>query len=394
MTLVNHGFNGSMDEASFAQLMGIEGAEGVDGSAAWAVTQGAGRQVSVAASSGWAAAAGVSSKDDTGAITASLSTPAAGQWYLITRRIDWSAHTCTVVAIAHTTTSTTIPTLPPTTYPTYNLTPGSLYDQPLAWAWVRNTDTTMALFDLRTLPARTRLASLEATLLRNVADLDALVTYDPAALEGRILNVDELNADFQAQDGVWVQITPALFATATARDTAYAKASGFFKVDNVRAYVTADKILYRYNGTAAAWKAWESDWITYTPSLTNIAIGTGGSALLSASYRYELGRVRVRGVATLGTTGSSVSGNPTFDLPVTATAVRHAFQSYPGGSTCYDVSAGLEYVGVVTANNTTVTNFLVLLFGTNGARQGLSASIPFTWTSGDSVSFDFTYDPA
>lgn len=148
MALTNKGFDGTVTEADFAIMQAISGPEGVESAAAWAVTQGTGRQVSVAAQSGWAKAPGVISKD-TAPITESLGTPTNGQWYLIVRRVNWATDTVSVEAVAHSTTSTTVPTVPPTTYPTVSSTPGTEYDQFLAWAWVRSTDTTMVLFDLR-----------------------------------------------------------------------------------------------------------------------------------------------------------------------------------------------------------------------------------------------------
>jgi hypothetical protein len=152
MALTNNGFDGTVTEAAWAQMSALTDVDAVESSAAWAVTQGTGRQVSTAAHSGFAFAKGVLSKD-TAAILTALATPVNGQWFLIVRHIDWATNGVTVTAVAHTTTTTTVPTTPPTSYPVLDATPGVLYDQPLAWAWVRSTDTTVTLFDLRLLPS-------------------------------------------------------------------------------------------------------------------------------------------------------------------------------------------------------------------------------------------------
>lgn len=183
MALVNAGFNGTVEEADFAHMFAIGGADGVESPAAWAVTQGTGRQVSVAANAGRAFARGVVSRDNAGPLLANLGTPVNGQWYLIVRRINWSTNTVTIQALPSTTTSTTLPSAPPATalpIGGQEVTPGVLYDQPLAWAWVRSTDTTVVIFDLRMLPVGLRLASTEsrATSLEGRAtDLEGRPRY-------------------------------------------------------------------------------------------------------------------------------------------------------------------------------------------------------------------------
>jgi len=151
MALTNSGFDGTVTEAACAQMSALTDVDAVESAAAWAVTQGTGRQVSTAAHSGFAFAKGVLSKD-TAAILTNLSTPVNGQWFLIVRHIDWATNGVTVTAVAHDVTTTTVPTVAPTTFPTIDNNPGVLYDQKLAWAWVRSTDTTVTLFDLRIMP--------------------------------------------------------------------------------------------------------------------------------------------------------------------------------------------------------------------------------------------------
>jgi hypothetical protein len=150
VSLINSGFDGTVTERDFSRIMrGVGVRDSVETVAAWAVTQGTGRQVSVAP--GVAYAAGVVS-DSGVAILATLPTPVNGQWHLVVRRITWANNTVTVATIPHTTTTTTIPTAPPAGFPAFNDNTGVLVDQHLAWAWVRSTDTTVTVFDLRAQP--------------------------------------------------------------------------------------------------------------------------------------------------------------------------------------------------------------------------------------------------
>ena len=123
MAIVNKGFPGTVNATEYAKSWHLGGSDACQGTG-WLVSQGTGRQTSVAA--GDAFAAGVLSNNSAPILTA-LSTPVAGQWFLIVRRIDWAgAGTVTVAAVAHTTTTTTVPTVAPTTFPTINENPGVL----------------------------------------------------------------------------------------------------------------------------------------------------------------------------------------------------------------------------------------------------------------------------
>lgn len=227
MAMANAGFDGTVTEADYAYMWAVGGQEGVESAAAWKVTQGTGRQVSCAAQSGRAFARGVVSKDSAANLV-SLTTPTNGGWFLIVRHLDWTANTVTVVALTGLQTTTLAPTVPPVDYSGVTgmaTTPGATYDQPLAWAWVRSSDTTMVLFDLRRVPG-------------SAADLTELATL--GGPEGDTKAVREGGALFERAGGVWLQSTPSRFATVSARDTAYAKASGAYKVQGAHAITALD----------------------------------------------------------------------------------------------------------------------------------------------------------
>lgn len=155
----NSGWAASVVEDTYAKSWAHVGVDSVEDDSAWRVSQGTGRQVAVAANQA-AFAAGILS-EDLGTLTANLPTPTAGRWYLIVRHIDWQSKTVTVLAIAHTTTTTaSVPAAPPSTYPVIDSTPGLRYDHVLAWAFVNNVNTTVSLWDLRKLPLVDRFTGL------------------------------------------------------------------------------------------------------------------------------------------------------------------------------------------------------------------------------------------
>lgn len=144
----NAGWAGTVTEDDYARSWGLGGVgDVVQDDAAWKVVAGTGRQVAVN-TTGFAFARGVIS-DGLGTLTVNLPTPTNGQFYLIVRRINWAAKTVTVVAVAHSTTTTSTPATPPSTFPIINGTAGDLYDHILGWAWVNSVNTTVKVWDLR-----------------------------------------------------------------------------------------------------------------------------------------------------------------------------------------------------------------------------------------------------
>lgn len=355
MALTNKGFNGTVEEADFARMFGIGGTDGVDGSGSWAVTQGSGRQTSTAAQNGWAFAKGVISKD-TAAITTNLGTPTNGQWYLIVRRINWSTDTVSVVAIAHTTTSTTVPaaTAFPGTYPTMSTTPGTEWDQVLAWAWVRSTDTTMVIADLRKLPADTRLAAAEAELaarqIRTYKVADATARGAVTGMtEGDLLDQADTNARYRYDGAAWKNTAPGLvpvIPTAVGGATAVLSSVGIVSATAVTpaSPLTVDggfttefdvyvleiwgvkgvgggegKIIFRAGGvdlTAASYGYRLSDAVasgTGTTELNATGVTTGLGAIYvdatgTSSYRMEIRSPALAEDTTVAGDGSIVAG--------------------------------------------------------------------------------------
>lgn len=154
----SYGFDGKVDEQRFAQMWQLGPWDSTATTAAYALTQGSGRQVSVAP--GMAFAKGILSIESA-ARTVNLSPPSSGGlWYCIVRRLNWATNTETIVAVPHTTTVTQqIPAQSlgifqsmPTSYPTLNNQPGTLYDHVLGWAWVRAQDTVVRIQNTSMLP--------------------------------------------------------------------------------------------------------------------------------------------------------------------------------------------------------------------------------------------------
>jgi hypothetical protein len=160
MALTGIGYDGTVDELGFAQLMGLAGHRHmVRDRASFAATQVTGqRQISLAP--GQAYAPGVRVTNDA-AIVVTFASPAAnaGQWHLVVLRRNWDSNTQTIETLtdATYTTTATSPLAPPSTYPSaMNTNPGTRDDQPLYWAWVNASNVTVLLVDLREVPGPAR----------------------------------------------------------------------------------------------------------------------------------------------------------------------------------------------------------------------------------------------
>lgn len=83
----------------------------------------------------------------------------------------------------------------------------------------------------------------------NPSDLTALAALSGMS-SGSLAVVQEGGAVFEYNGTAWIQITEARFATAAARDTAYAKASGAYRNTNARARLADRGYVTAYFGTA------------------------------------------------------------------------------------------------------------------------------------------------
>lgn len=171
--------------------------------------------------------------------------------------------------------------------------------------------------------------------IANIFTLDDLATYPAADYEARILHVDEIGANVQAQDGVWVQISDAKFTNTTARDTAYARASAAYRIAGVIARTTADGITWRHNGTA---------WLAYDSPLIPLSL-TPGWTTASATIQVRAGVGYLNGrLSATGAAGVTFTTLPAGFRPI-AEMVQDAIASAPGAIPIFQSDGQLVFFG-------------------------------------------------
>lgn len=130
-------------------------------------------------------------------------------------------------------------------------------------------------------------------------------------------------------------------------------------------------------------------WSTWTPTWTNLTVGSGGTVI--AKYikfgRLVIGYARV----TFGA-GSAITGAVKFVAPTTMSSSEYAFT--PSGTCIMYDSGSTIYSGIVTA--TGISDNMSLwashVTGTHIDIEAVSTSIPMTWTTNDVLLINFIYE--
>jgi len=202
------------------------------------------------------------------------------------------------------------------------------------------------------------------------------VTTVPVYASGDVLTAANLNI---TNSGVPV------FATTATRDAAFGGAGEKTLAEGQMCYIeAAPKRFQVYDGTT--FLDYLTETTTYSPTYSGLTIGNG-----TVISRYtQVGKlVFVQYQLTFGSTTSISSVNPTISLPVTAASL--SAQNYMGLASLLDSGTAI-FSGRTILNSTTV--FVVqrhIVTGTNLVFGAIDATTPFTWTTNDILSANFSY---
>lgn len=135
-------------------------------------------------------------------------------------------------------------------------------------------------------------------------------------------------------------------------------------------------------------------WTTWSPTWSTLTVGNG-----TVTGRYlQVGKtVFYRLSAVWGGTTSLAAGTDTFTLPVTAATYPGTAATVSIGNTIYyDTSATEWYYGFVFWASTTTADFSQYMLASTTAvtADGLNATTPATWATGDQFNFSGSYEAA
>ena len=169
------------------------------------------------------------------------------------------------------------------------------------------------------------------------------------------------------------------FATTTARDAAITS-----PFEGQTAFIKADDSYTYYTGSAWKHLIYGAN-IAYTPTLTNITLGSGGTC---TGYYTRVSDMVICTISlTLGT-GFSITGAIQLSLPI-AWASTARVQTTGRGN-----PASTSYVLTATAVTST-QNIQLYAQGSSGAYvtyNATSSTVPNTWAAGNSINVIVTYE--
>lgn len=130
-------------------------------------------------------------------------------------------------------------------------------------------------------------------------------------------------------------------------------------------------------------------YFNYAATLTNITEGSGTKV---AKFTFNGKDVHFWGYFTLGA-GSAMGTSPTVSLPITAdSASIVASENFAYGTFKFQDTGSATYFGFAHLDSTTATSPAALgAAGTYVNNAGTSATVPFTWGTGDKIQWNLIY---
>lgn len=207
---------------------------------------------------------------------------------------------------------------------------------------------------------------------------------------------------YNATDGVTLGISRIPYATTYAEFSATSTAETYAGISTITHAASTDSycVVGRFAASlgASATYYWtdgstgtrglihrpifETEVRTYTPTLSNFTIGSGGNAAVTGTYRLSGKQVEIEASAVLGSSGQSVGTGPTFTLPFTHADDASTY-AQPGNLTFNDTGASV-YMGVARlASATTVSLSCINAASTSAYLAAVTSSLPMTWAAGD-----------
>ena len=169
--------------------------------------------------------------------------------------------------------------------------------------------------------------------------------------------------------------------------TSYSTGTTTVTVTGGTDYTVANAAIYDAHYSQAESPAGHPIWFNYTPTWTNVTIG---NATVDAKFAIHGRTVEGRiGFAFGGTT--SISGNMTFSLPVTA----DVGSGYDIGGAYIEDNAVAGYRGFLATGSTTTAQLTVAnAAGTYATNTATGAAVPFAWASADFFRGYYRYNMA
>lgn len=164
-------------------------------------------------------------------------------------------------------------------------------------------------------------------------------------------------------------------------------------------YETDTDIYRTYSGSAWVVALRSGAWNTFTPTIEVVG-GSGtdwtiGNATASGRYAQLGNLVMVFAEITFGSTSVYGSGSLVIaSLPVNIRTTT-SISAFTGSGALRDASASTSYAcGIVREGNNKVALYAHGVAGSYSTYDGVRATVPFTWTTSDSLAVHLIYERA
>lgn len=201
-------------------------------------------------------------------------------------------------------------------------------------------------------------------------------TRPSAPFDGQVIYETDTDTTRVWDGSVWDVIGTGVFTSSTRPSSPY---------EGKVIYETDTDKLAVYNGSA--WKRFDTTYVSWTPTFTNFSLGNGS---VTTVYTQQGEFVHLIGEVIMGST-STFTGLFQMTIP---TVHNSTFDGLIG--TVFLVDVGVqEFVGFAQKISSTAIIVRVMnAGGTYVQYANTSGTVPFTWGSGDKLSFNLTYRAA
>lgn len=218
-----------------------------------------------------------------------------------------------------------------------------------------------------------------------LATLTGVETLSSKTLNSPVINAGTIDNATVTVDSIAGHTTSTIVTVAGVQmNNGTIGTAGAVTSTSIAAGAVTPNALVAAAGTGWAWQSW-------TPTWANLTTGNG----TNSSFYTQIGKTVICLLQfTFGTT-SAMGSNPTFTLPVTASAhPSTSLSPYIGQVRLLD-SGIAAYVSQVAYLSTTTAGLFAV--GTGGAianETGISSTVPFTWGLADGLAGFLTYEAA
>jgi hypothetical protein len=233
-------------------------------------------------------------------------------------------------------------------------------------------------------PTSTDLVKDGATAIESLGDsIDASLLDLKGGTSGQVLSKNS-NSDM---DFTWVTSDDANAIQNTIVDAKGDLIAASASDTPARLAVGADDLLLTAASGETTGLKYTGGWTSYTPTWGNLTVGNG---TVIARYQ-KIGKIVNVYVGFVFGSTSSISGGANFTVPFPIATNNSSYQFFgeilDGGTADYAgciivVGAGNCYISALNAGTTFLN------------PQSISATVPFTWVSGDGFQFLFSYEVA